>query len=589
MKSKKVLFLIIPVCLAMVAAIVLLVLFVTGAFLSPKARVMLALSKTFGSGSIISEYSGNSNVSEYGYAPQYLADLLKVSDTFSSMEERGYSIDASYALKDFEPADNNGFYNPLSGVGMKVTGDIDTRNRIACCDLTMQYNFFKISLGKYYLNDTSVSVAMPSYFDGYLTLPTDTFGTSYNASYFPSVFGKIPQELESSISFSAFDLFCSPSPDKDAFMDIEDNLLALKDFYNTIEVEKTGETRPIVIGGKTQDCDEYKIMLDEDAVLSLIESYEDWYFSSNRETLEKYDTFYTYFAALDNSSTAPYSSLSDMTHGIFDAYKELLAVDHEIYVYLDNKDRLAAASYENELDTSGISSMLNGNLSDTMDNLIDEEYDMLDDLFDLFGYNLLDDDLSFSVGSGDADDVPGLPESCTVSAEIIFHGRDYLPERYEGTLLFDFDNGSSYEISYTGENRTETGDMHHSILNATLDLTDAGTTARYDMSYGVSYQTEDKNLMLEMTVTDENHMDILSIAIDSTTVVEDGTIEWELEELTLTTQSESGENEIVIAAEASVSPLQDRVPIPEGRERNLFTMSQGDFDLLFEEIIDNLW
>lgn len=592
MKSKKALFIIIPVCAAFVAAIVLLILFLTGAFLSPKARVMLALSRTFGSGSVISEFSGNTNVSKYGYAPEYLAELIKISDSFAEMRERGYSFDASYTLSELDTGDIYGT-DTLSGAGMKLTGDVDAVNRIAYYDLTMQYNFLRISLGKYYINDSAASMAMPSYFDGYLTLPTDTFGTSYNASVFPSLLAPIPQELESSISFSAFDLCCPWTSEEDGFLNEEDNLSALKDFYDAIEVEKTGETRPIVIGTKEQDCSEYKITIDEDTVLSLIESYEDWYFSSNQETLEKYAAVFDYIASLDSSDIDPALTFRDVIEGTFDIYKELLGTDYEIYVYLDNKDRLAAASYENELDLSGINSLLNDDLQPVTEDAIDAISE-IGDIDDIFA------DIYFGVLNGsfpdmndpdtiDSSDVPDISQSCTVSAEIIFHGRDYLPERYEGFFLLAPDNGNSFEINYSGENKSDNNDTYHSVLYTTLDVTTDGSTTRYDVVYNASYETQDNGLTAEVTATDEDNRDILNIKLESTALLEDETIELELEELSITSGSGSDKISISIAAEASISPLSDRVPIPEGRERNLFTMSEGDYEQLLDEIIDNLW
>lgn len=592
MKSKKALFLIIPICLALVAAIVLVVLFVTGAFMSPKARVMLALSRTFGSGSIISEYSGNTGGSEYGYAPEFLADLLKASDTLNDMMKRGYSVDASYTLSDFDSSTSNNLgyvgYSSLSNSGMKIAGDIDTVNRVACYDLTTQYNFIRISLGKYYINDNAISIAMPSYFDGYLTLPTDTFGTSYNASIFPSILGAIPQELESSLSFSAFDLFCPSASDEDSFWASEDTLSLLKDFYDNIEVDKTGDTRSIMIGTKQQECDEYMITLGKKDILSLIEAYEDWYFSSNQEILEIYDAYFAYISTLDSSFTGSPYSYSDLLKDIFDAYKELVAVDHEIYVYLDNMNRLAAASYEVELDISSIQNILDDDSAET--DLLDEISDDLD-LDDLWGY------VYFDVFSGnypdvdvddDSTDDSDFPDSCTISAEIIFHGKDYLPSRYEGSFLIDFDNGYSCELKYTGENRTDTKDMMHSILNAVLNLEVDGTSSSYDIAYDASYQIEDKNLTGEFTITDENHTELFSIESDSTLSLEDDTIEFALEELKLTVNTESGETGVTIDAEISFSPLTDRVPLPEGKERNLLTMSMQDYEQFFDEIFNGL-
>lgn len=588
MKSKKALFIIIPVCIAFVAAIVLLVLFATGAFLSPKARVMLALSRTFGAGSVISEYSGNTNVSQYGYAPEYLADLLAVSDTFTSMKERGYSFDSSFTLSDISTK-GDGYmtalsgYDSLSGAGLNLAGDVDTVNRIACYDLDLKYTFIKFSLGQYYISDSSISLAMPSYFGGYLTLPTDTFGSSYNASVFPSVLGlgKIPQELEDAVSFSAFDLFCPFASEKDALTDFDEMLSALKDFYDDMEVEKTGETRSIFIGTKQQDCSEYLITIDEDAVLSLIDAYEDWYFKTNEDTLEKYDAFYAYLASVDPEGLDPSSSFSDMVEDVFDAYKEIFAIDHEIYVYLDQKDRLAAASYENELDTGTISAA--EDVSDFIDELFyfDGDMSMID-----FG----DGALNYFGGDGDSDDPAyGRSEPCSIFAEIVFHGGDYLPERYEGSLMFAFDDGSSCEISFTGDNKSDSKEIYYSNLYAAIDLTDSGTTTRYDTTHSVTYEPQDHYLQAELSITDETGVEILNIALDSTAAVKDDTIHLDLDELTLTTASGSGEFSISFTAEASISPLSDRVPLPEGRERNLFLMNDNDFDQFFDEVLNSMW
>lgn len=572
MKSKKALFLIIPICLALVAAIVLLVLFATGAFMSPKARVMLALSRTFGSDSIISEYSGNTRVSEYGYAPEYLADMLKASDMLADMQKRGYSFDSSYTMSN---ADSSNLWNSsnsllsLSNIGMKVVGNVDNINRVAYYDSTLQYNFIRISLGKCYINDNAISIAMPSYFDGYLTLPTDTFGTSYNASVFPSLLGPIPQELESSISFSAFDLCCASAPDIDSFLADEDNLSVLKDFYDNMDVDKTGETRSIMIGTKQQECDEYRITLGKKDIRSLIEAYEDWYFSSNKEIIESRDAYYAFLSSLDSSFTIFPSSYSDFLRDTFDEYKELMAVNHEIYVYLDNKDRLAAASYEIELDTSNI---LDKNFSDNM-----QEF-----FLQYVNVNGIDDNSISEI-------IAGLPaESCTISAEIIFHGKDYLPSRYEGSFLIAFDNGYSCEASYTGENRTDNKDMQHSVLNTVLKLSNADTSVRYDIAYEGSYQTEDNNLDAELTVTDENHTNLLSIVSDSTLSLEDDTLEFALDKLTLTVNTGSGEAGITLDAEVSFSPLTDRIPLPEGKERNMLTMSTQDYEQFFDEVLNRL-
>lgn len=592
MKSKKVILIIIPICLALVAAIVLSISVITGVFLSPKARVMLALSRTFGANSIISEYSGNKSVSEYGYAPEYLADLLKASDMLETMKERGYSVEASYSLSEL---DASGLLTTgsFSNIGMKVAGDVDTINRVAYYDLTMQYNFLKISLGKYYLTDRAISMAMPSYFDGYLTLPTDTFGTSYNASIFPSALGKIPQELESSVSFSAYDLFCPSTPDKDSFMAAEDTLSILKDFYDNMEVDKTGRTRSILIGTKQQECDEYRITLAEEDVLSLFEAYEDWYFSANRETIENYNIYYTYLCSLDSSFADFPSSYEDLLRDIFDGYKELIAVDHEIYVYLDNKDRLAAASYEVELDTGSLQGLL-GDDSAEME-LLDEIRDFdLDDLYDdLLGYLYYGGSIGNypTVDNDSADDSTDdsdFPKTCTISAEIVFHGRDYLPERYEGSFLIALDNGYSFEANYTGENRTDNNDIYHSILNAALNLEGDGDSYSFDIAYEASYQTDDKDLTVELTVTDEDRKDLLNIVSDSTLSLENDTIEFDLEELTLTVGSGVNESGVTIDAEVSFSPLTDRVPLPEGKERNLFTMSTQDYEMFFDEITDGL-
>ncbi|MDE6713170.1 MAG: DUF2589 domain-containing protein, partial [Lachnospiraceae bacterium] len=149
--------------------------------------------------------------------------------------------------------------------------------------------------------------------------------------------------------------------------------------------------------------------------------------------------------------------------------------------------------------------------------------------------------------------------------------------------------GYSCEANYTGENRTDNNDIYHSVLNVALDLEGDSDSYSYDIAYEASYQADDKNLTVELTLTDEDRIDLLNIVSDSTLSLKDDTIEFNLEELTLTVGSGADESGVTIDAEVSFSPLTDRVPLPEGKERNLFTMSMQDYEQFFDEIANGLW
>lgn len=539
MKSKKKLWLIIPCCIAVIAVIIALVLFLSKAFISPKTRVMLALANTFGADSFFSRYSdSDSDISPYGYAPEYMKDLINISKMITEIQESGYSYEADFVLKDLRLADYSGS-RMLSGLALNLAGEVNEEERLAHHGIDIRFAGFRFFQGDLYADDTSLSFEIPDFYEGYIMIPTDTLGTSYSNSIFPGILGyELSPELESALSFSPFDYLSSYEMTKYAFAASEENIEYLQDFYDSIEVEETGETRTILIGDKEQECSEYLITINKEDISDLLEAYEEWYDEAIDEILEeKENMILIYSASFGKDPSEIKEVLHNTMRSPFSLYMEQLVQDHEIYVYLDRKDRLTAASYDNDFH------------------------------IDYFRFDI------------------------NISAEIVFHGKDYLPDEYEGFIeITSPPEDGMVRLSYTGEGSVDSGEVTR-ILTASLTETDGSDieTEKYVFLMTTVFDVEDRALELEITAGPEDIEDFVTIELDcKTSVSNDGTARCNIRNLSYMVEAETGREGFAISLDTTLSSLSDDVPMPTGKEIDILSMSELDLIRYGFEIYENI-
>lgn len=562
MKSKKALLLIIPCCMAVVAVIIALVLFLSGAFISPKTRVMLALANTFGSESFFSRYSDNSSdASPYGYAPEYMEDLINISKMITEIQESGYSYEADFVLKDLRLTDEADSRR-LSGLALNLSGEVNEEERLAHHGIDIRFAGFRFFQGDLYANDTSVSFEAPDFYEGYIMIPTDTLGVSYNNSIFPGMLNyELSPELESALSFSPFDYLNPYEMTKYAFTASEENIEYLQDFYDSIEVEETGETRTILIGDKEQECSEYLITISEEDISDLLEAYEEWYDAAIDEILEeKENMILIYSASLGMAPSEVKEALHNTMRSPFSLYMEQLVQDHEIYVYLDRKDRLVAASYDND--------------------------------FRIDYYEMINQMSPGGVFSGISDeDHSDFIYDFNLSAEIVFHGKDYLPDLYDGYIeITVLEDGGSGRINFEVESTRDSEEVTR-VLTADSISTDGSGSENLENVFVMTtvYDIDDRALELEITSGPEGQEDLITIEFNcKTTVSNDGTARCNIRNFSYMEKASSGTQGFAISFDTTLSPLSEDVPSPSGEEIDILSMSQLEFMQFGFEIYENL-
>ncbi|MBP3470271.1 MAG: hypothetical protein J6K26_12245 [Lachnospiraceae bacterium] len=535
MKSKKkILCIIIPCCIAVVALLVVLVLFFTGTFLSPKARVMLALSKTFGGEGIFAQLSGNEDVSAYGYAPEYIAELRKTQAALSDFQENGYSYESIFTLTNLKYDGAPSEIPALAGMGFQLSGEIDSGKQLAHHSLSGHYNFLNISIGELYADDSSISLMIPVLFDGYLIIPTDTFGTSYNASAFPEITGKtIPREYAAELSFSPFEL-CDDLISEDDFTgNTEELLVLLKDFYEEIEVKKTGDSREFTVGSKELSCEEYVILISEDAVDNLLDSYEDYY----EELYESYEKWLPLLAvAADSDPDELFTAYQQLQEDNLLQLRKIFAKDYEIYVYLDNQNRLIAASYEDEFE-------------------VKTSYDGSD-----------------------------LDSRIQVSAQIAFHGDKSLPSSYDGQLTLSFEETDEAPCTliadFKGESTVSDKDAERTgSLEIDFSLSENDTTTDAMLIFDTVYNLEDRELSWEASLSAEKFS--AELGSDFSIASEEDNISFVIDDFSIKVTTSDKTYKLSFDTDITYSVLTEEVPTPSGTEYNLFEMNKTELSDLF--------
>ena len=535
MKSKKkILCIIIPCCIAVVALLVVLVLFFTGTFLSPKARVMLALSKTFGGEGIFAQLSGNEDVSAYGYAPEYIADLRKTQAALSDFQENGYSYESNFTLTNLKYDGAPSEIPALAGMGFQLSGEIDSGKQLAHHSLSGHYNFLNISIGELYADDSSISLMIPVLFDGYLIIPTDTFGTSYNASAFPEITGKtIPGEYAADLSFSPFEL-CDDLISEDDFTgNTEELLVLLKDFYEEIEVKKTGDSREFTVGSKELSCEEYVILISEDAMDNLLDTYEDYY----EESYESYEKWLPLLAvAADSDPDELFTAYQQLQEDNLLQLRKIFAKDYEIYVYLDNQNRLIAASYEDEFE-------------------VKTSYDGSD-----------------------------LDSRIQVSAQIAFHGDKSLPSSYDGQLTLSFEETDEAPCTliadFKGESTVSDKDAERTgSLEINCSLSENDTTTDAMLIFDTVYNLEDRELSWEASLSAEEFS--AELGSDFSIASEEDNISFVIDDFSIKVTTSDKTYKLSFDTDITYSVLTEEVPTPSGTEYNLFEMNKTELSDLF--------
>lgn len=516
-------------------AVVCILLFCTTIFLSPKQKVMLAFSKAFGADNVISIISGNKNVKSSGNFIPYNGISLKDYQTIrESMKEGGSQVALDVKLTDIK-YDDVPEAKMAKGASLSMDFMSDIENRKVYGEIVAKYMAINLIKSKLYIDDADVSLALDDYFDGYITVNTETLSKDYNKS---DLCDEVGEEMPK-VSFNLFDIISEYQDiqmDYSQFTDEAGEAMQItKKFYDSIEVTETGAKEKFEVGGKDISCKEYKIDISKKDMKKFAEEYEDLVAELTKEYYLEYLDFLESNINID-SDELDFDELreefeddfDDEISDMFDEFNDTFCKDYTFYVYLDNKCRLIDFFYEDSYEDSW-----------------GEEYD--------------------------------------IALDMTWHGKENLFDDFDGSLIVKGEENSG-AIYFANTGSTDNGNRTDEfIIEITPEDDDEIVTAtlnrQRDKDGAFTY-----NLLIEHPSTDES----IEFNIEGTETLTKEFYELNIEDISMNCDLDDQEFSLGFEIFYSIGTLLDEIPEPKGPEYKLFKMSIDDLEDLIEEIEDNI-
>ena len=216
--------------------------------------------------------------------------------------------------------------------------------------------------------------------------------------------------------------------------------------------------------------------------------------------------------------------------------RKIFAKDYEIYVYLDNQNRLIAASYEDEFE-------------------VKTSYDGSD-----------------------------LDSRIQVSAQIAFHGDKSLPSSYNGQLTLSFEETDEAPCTliadFKGESTVSDKDAERTgSLEIDCSLSENDTTTDAMLIFDTVYNLEDRELSWEASLSAEEFS--AELGSDFSISSEEDNISFVIDDFSIKVTTSDKTYKLSFDTDITYSVLTEEVPTPSGTEYNLFEMNETELIDLF--------
>ncbi len=335
--------------------------FFTPVFMNPKARVMRAFSQALGEGNVVSElsdnekYAGNSNILN----SNRLILTPDVSSAITAIRGEDYSnpyaSEIEITLQKFD--DGYDDYSMLYGSGIDIYSETDLSNRQLYSSIGLKYAGAELLNLQLNVDDDVIKATEENFIeDGYISINTESLGKDLANSYFMEMLDLYDVD---NISFNIYDLYeeylmpgeDSEMPDINEYIkDGDEYIPAIIDFYNSIEVESTGQYATYSIGDKDVKCDSFNVTIPASAIDDLSEELIPIFAEYFSDTVEAiYGNIPQLYDLIEDEMNADY-----IEDDLFDQYEEISEdlSDITFKVYLDNKNRLVGIKAEGETENS---------------------------------------------------------------------------------------------------------------------------------------------------------------------------------------------------------------------------------------------
>ncbi|MGN0347798.1 MAG: hypothetical protein ACI4DU_11005 [Lachnospiraceae bacterium] len=246
---------------------------------TPKAKVMFALSKTFGQNSVFAIMSDNESRAGNGTLwNDYLQDFIQGKKILDAVLEGNFSSCSEFTLEELDYPGMTPEMKYLHGAGLRFSHDLMREQALSRQKLELRYNSATLLGINAYADENVISIASDDYLDGYISFEPFHLGEIYNDSLLATLLQKqIPDEYVKLLSFHPLSFPDKTNPGSIyRFVATAEGIDALLEFYNEICVEEIDDTEVISIAGREEICSIYQVIFPADAFSDFLTSYYDW-------------------------------------------------------------------------------------------------------------------------------------------------------------------------------------------------------------------------------------------------------------------------------------------------------------------------
>ena len=242
-------------------------------------------------------------------------EKIAMKDYSEILREKGVNQNIKFALK----SSNIGEMENLNGIGMNLDYSIDINNKKLLYKIGVENKDTSIVSSQFYTDNNKLMIYVPELYNSWFTCDAENIDKQYN----DSVLAQNGELANKEISFKVFGEDDNETLDKDFYKNIvEDYLKSNEETFKTIgeniKVEKLKESKDIEIGGISQKCTGYNLVVSgEDAKMFILKSYDYILQDENIKKIITEQVKYSYMQQIED-----YNSPEEMVSDIYEDIKE---------------------------------------------------------------------------------------------------------------------------------------------------------------------------------------------------------------------------------------------------------------------------
>ena len=303
---------------------------------NPKMKVFNALKAT----------------SEELKSKETLTEKIAGKDYLKSLEEKGINQNMKFTIN----STNLKELAQLNGIGISIDSSLDKKNKKIMLNIGGEYKGTSIAKAQLYTDNKKIMLSVPELYNAWFTCDAENIQNQYNNSLFGKN-GKLPNQ---EISLKAFGSDGDETLDKEFYNNIitgylKANAEKLAIIGKNAKVEKSKQTKSIEIGGVTQECDGYDVVISGEDSKNFILGIYDYILQD--EKIKKVITEQVRYSYMQQRKkySSPEAMVDDMYAELKKAREEfgskVIFDDVNAKIYIDKKDRAVSIEFNTAIDS----------------------------------------------------------------------------------------------------------------------------------------------------------------------------------------------------------------------------------------------